>query len=191
MSKTYGVNLSLAQWMSFGVPVAAVLLVGCWLLLYFTLLRGAPAVANLRPMMQSEYAKLGGFTRGETITTLIFIGCVQAWVFSDFWSGLIGANIDDAVIALDLEMGAKRWVRQTLANDVSIGGCALFLPEDVPPLQTLTDPNARQDFLGATKRLAAGSTTIGGIIKESSRRLGIKVAAIGEPLGQATRSMPI
>lgn len=100
VSKTYGVNLSLAQWMSFGVPVAAVLLVGCWLLLYFTLLRGAPAVANLRPMMQSEYAKLGGFTRGETITTLIFIGCVQAWVFSDFWSGLIGAQIDDAVIAL-------------------------------------------------------------------------------------------
>ena len=58
VSKTYGVNLSLAQWMSFGVPVAAVLLMGCWLLLYFTLLRGAPAVANLRPMMQSEYAKL-------------------------------------------------------------------------------------------------------------------------------------
>ena len=70
-------------------------------------------------------------------------------------------------------------------------GPKLVLIEDVPPLQTLTDPNARQDFLGATKRLAAGSITIGGIIKESSRRLGIKVAATAEPLGQATRSMPI
>ncbi len=100
VSKTYGVNLSLAQWMAFGVPVAVVLLAGCWLLLYFTLLRGAPAVANLRPMLQTEYAKLGRFTTGETITTVIFLGCVQAWVFSDFWSGLIGAKIDDAVIAL-------------------------------------------------------------------------------------------
>jgi len=100
LSKTYGVNLSLAQWMAFGVPVAAVLLLGCWLLLYFTLLRGVPAVANLRPMMQAEYAKLGRFTTGETITTVIFLGCVQAWIFSDFWSGLIGAQIDDAVIAI-------------------------------------------------------------------------------------------
>lgn len=100
VGKTYGVTLSLAQWMSFGVPVAVVLLAGCWLLLYATLLRRAPAVANLGPMMQAEYAKLGRFTTGEAITTLVFLGCVQAWVFSDFWSGLIGATIDDAVIAL-------------------------------------------------------------------------------------------
>jgi sodium-dependent dicarboxylate transporter 2/3/5 len=100
VSKTYGVNLSLAQWMSFGVPVAAVLLVGCWLLLYFTLLRGAPAVANLAPMMRGEYAKLGRFTAGETITTVVFLGCVTTWVFSDFFGGLIGANIEDAVVAI-------------------------------------------------------------------------------------------
>lgn len=70
-------------------------------------------------------------------------------------------------------------------------GPKLVLIEDVPPLQTLTDANARQDFQGATKRLAAGSTTIGGIIKESSRRLGIKVASSGEPLGQPGGHMPI
>jgi len=100
VSKTYGVNLSLAQWMSFGVPVAAVLLVGCWLLLYFTLLRGAPAAGNLGPMMRDEYARLGRFTTGEVITTVVFAGCVITWMFGDFLSGLIGANIDDAVVAL-------------------------------------------------------------------------------------------
>ena len=61
-------------------------------------------------------------------------------------------------------------------------GPKLVLIEDVPPLQTLTDPAARQDFHGAATRLAAGSTTIGGIIKESSRRLGIKVASINEAM---------
>jgi sodium-dependent dicarboxylate transporter 2/3/5 len=100
VSKTYGVNLSLAQWMSFGVPVAAVLLVGCWLLLYFTLLRGAPAPGNLGPMMRDEYARLGRFSTGEVITTVVFAGCVITWMFGDFLSGLIGANIDDAVVAL-------------------------------------------------------------------------------------------
>ena len=64
------------------------------------------------------------------------------------------------------------------------------LIEDVPPLQTLTDPAARQDFHGAATRLASGSTTIGGIIKESSRRMGIKVAAINEAPAVAATDFP-
>jgi len=100
VSKTYGVNLSLSEWMTFGVPIALILLGGCWLLLYGTLLRGAPRVADLRQLMQNEYAKLGEFSRGELLTTVIFGICVLGWVFSDFWSGLIGARIDDAVIAI-------------------------------------------------------------------------------------------
>jgi hypothetical protein len=63
-------------------------------------------------------------------------------------------------------------------------GPRLVLIEDVPPLQTLTDPAAKADFKGAATRLAAGSTTIGGIIKESSRRLGIK--ALSGSVGQAS-----
>ena len=120
LSKTYGLNLSLAQWMSFGVPIAGFLLVCCWLLLYFTLLRGMPKVAGLAPMMRGEYAKLGAFTRGEIITTVIFLGCVQMWIFSDFWSGLAGVNIDDAVIAiagallLVLTPLDRRWERTVL-----------------------------------------------------------------------------
>jgi len=92
VSKTYGVKLSLAQWMAFGVPIAAFLLICCWLLLYFTLLRGTPKVAGLPAMMRNEYAKLGAFTKGEITTTVIFIGCVQAWTLGDFWSGLIGGR---------------------------------------------------------------------------------------------------
>lgn len=71
VSKTYGVNLSLAQWMMFGVPVAVVLLFGCWLLLYGTLLRGLPAVTNLSALMRAEYAKIGAFTRGEIVTSAV------------------------------------------------------------------------------------------------------------------------
>lgn len=100
VSKTYGVNLSLAQWMKFGVPVALTLLAGCWLLLWFTLLRGAPAVPGLGAMMRAEYAKIGAFTRGEIVTTAVFAVCVLGWVFGDFWSRLIGAPIEDAVIAI-------------------------------------------------------------------------------------------
>lgn len=70
-------------------------------------------------------------------------------------------------------------------------GPKLVLIEDVPPLQTLTDPAAKQDFHGAATRLAAGSITIGGIIKESSRRHGIKVAAINDRAGETARGMSI
>ena len=70
-------------------------------------------------------------------------------------------------------------------------GPKLVLVEDVPPLQTLTDPAAKQDFRGAATRLAAGSTTIGGIIKESSRRTGIKVAAINDLIGESGRGMSV
>jgi sodium-dependent dicarboxylate transporter 2/3/5 len=100
VSKTYGVDLSLAQWMAFGVPVALLLLGCCWLLLYFSLLRQAPAVPDLGRMMADEYRKIGRFTAGEIVTTAVFAICVLGWVFSDTWSALIGARIDDAVIAV-------------------------------------------------------------------------------------------
>lgn len=100
VSKTYGVNLSLAEWMAFGVPISVVLLAACWLLLYLALLRGATPVPDLAGLMRAEYAKLGGFTKGEVITTVIFGGVVAGWIFSDFWSSLVGVKIDDAVIAL-------------------------------------------------------------------------------------------
>lgn len=103
VAKTYGVHLSLAEWMAFGVPVAAVLLLGCWLLLYVSLLRHAPAVPGLGRMMADEYRKIGRFTGGEIVTMGVFAACVLGWVFSDRWSALIGATIDDAVIAI---MGA-------------------------------------------------------------------------------------
>lgn len=103
VAKSYGVNLSLAQWMAFGVPVAAVLLLGCWILLYVSLLRHAPAVPGLGRMMADEYRKIGRFTGGEIVTTGVFAACVLGWVFSDRCSALIGATIDDAVIAI---MGA-------------------------------------------------------------------------------------
>ena len=100
VAKTYGINLSLAEWMAFGVPIAAILLALCWVLLYTTLLRKAPPVHGLAPLMADEYRKLGAFTRGEIATTAVFLFCILGWVFSDFWSGLIGARIEDAVIAV-------------------------------------------------------------------------------------------
>ncbi len=100
LSKTYGYQISLAQWMIFGVPITAVLLVACWILLYFSFVRGAPAIPNLGPLMRQEYAKLGGFSRGEIATTIVFIGCVAGWVFSDFWASLLGNPLEDAVIAV-------------------------------------------------------------------------------------------
>jgi solute carrier family 13 (sodium-dependent dicarboxylate transporter), member 2/3/5 len=100
LTKTYGVALSLAEWMAFGVPLAIVLLAACWTLLYFRLLRGAPAPANLDGLMRAEYAKLGPFSRGEILTSVIFGICVLGWVLGDVWSSLLGVPIDDASVAL-------------------------------------------------------------------------------------------
>ena len=100
LDKTYGYSLNLADWMAFGVPVAAVLLFLCWGLLCVSLLRGAPPMPHLGALMRAEYARLGAFTRGEIATTAVFLLCVIAWVFNDFWSGLLGTPIEDAVIAI-------------------------------------------------------------------------------------------
>lgn len=70
-------------------------------------------------------------------------------------------------------------------------GPRLVLVEDVPPLQTLTDVSAREDFRGAATRLAAGSTTIGGIIKETNRRLGVKIAPLNEPFDRSASNIPV
>lgn len=55
---------------------------------------------NLGTLMRAEYGRLGAFSRGEIATTAVFLLCVVAWVFSDFWSGLLGTPIEDAVIAI-------------------------------------------------------------------------------------------
>ncbi len=100
LSRTYGYSLSLSDWMKFGVPVSLTLLVLCWGLLYFSLLRGAPAMPNLSGLLRAEYGRLGAFSRGEIATTFVFLLCVIAWVFSGFWEGLLGVPIEDAVVAI-------------------------------------------------------------------------------------------
>jgi sodium-dependent dicarboxylate transporter 2/3/5 len=100
LSKTYGYQLSLAQWMAFGVPITVVLLIACWALLYLLFLRQAPAVPGLRAQMQESYARLGPFTRGEIATTAVFLLCVSGWVLSDVWARLLGVVLEDAVIAV-------------------------------------------------------------------------------------------
>lgn len=100
VAKTYGVELSLAQWMGFGVPVAAALLVCCWVLLRVTLLRGAPAVSGLGERMSEEYRRLGAFSRGEMVTTAVFAGCILCWMFSGVITDVTGIKVDDAVVAI-------------------------------------------------------------------------------------------
>jgi solute carrier family 13 (sodium-dependent dicarboxylate transporter), member 2/3/5 len=100
VAKTYGVELSLAQWMKFGVPVAVTLLVCCWALLYVTLLRRVPSVDGLGVLMDSEYRRLGSFSRGEAVTTAVFAGCILCWMFSGVIADVTGVKLDDAVVAI-------------------------------------------------------------------------------------------
>lgn len=78
-----GRPVGFAQWMTLGVPIAAILLLVCWLLLTRLLfpVRGAlPGVADL---VARERAGLGPWTAGQRITVMVLALAAAAWILRE------------------------------------------------------------------------------------------------------------
>ena len=104
MQDTYGVEISMFDWMMLGVPLASILLFGAWILLTkyvfpINFTSSIEARNELRVMLND----MGAFTKDERRISIIFGLAVFAWVFRtllnkiDLLSGLTDAGI--AIIA--------------------------------------------------------------------------------------------
>jgi sodium-dependent dicarboxylate transporter 2/3/5 len=100
MSKTYGFEFSLADWMSFGVPLALIILFMVWGLITFIFLRHHKIEGDVRDMVKTAYTNLGPMRREEKIVAAIFATTATLWAGSSHLENLLQINIDDAAIAI-------------------------------------------------------------------------------------------
>ena len=97
----YGVEISFARWMLFGLPIAAVLLLLCWLYLTriaFTV-RGQQLPGGAAEI-ERQLAELGPMSGEEKRVLIVFVLTALAWVSRSFLLEKILPGINDTVIAI-------------------------------------------------------------------------------------------
>ncbi len=104
MQDTYGVEISMLNWMMLGIPLAAVLLFGAWFsLTKYVFKINFEASVESKLELKRILNEMGELTKDEIRISVIFGLAVFAWVFRkllvniDFLSGLTDAGI--AIIA--------------------------------------------------------------------------------------------
>jgi sodium-dependent dicarboxylate transporter 2/3/5 len=104
MEDTYGIKISMFDWMKLGVPLATIMLFGAWVLLTkYVFPINFIASPEARNELKVMLSNMGSFTKDEKRIAIIFGFAVFAWVFRtllnriDFLSGLTDAGI--AIIA--------------------------------------------------------------------------------------------
>ncbi len=101
MRRTYGVEIGFAQWMAIGLPLAATMLLGAWLILTrlaFALPR--QAIAGSAALIRGEIAGLGPLATPELRVGLVFAGAALLWVLRPALEGVLPAGVNDTVIAV-------------------------------------------------------------------------------------------
>src|SRR5690606_36363998 len=90
MQETYDVQIGFGEWMLLGVPLVVVGLPLSWLLLtkvaYPIAIKGIPGGEET---IRLELRKLGGWTRGERMVGVVFLGAAVAWVFRPLLESVI------------------------------------------------------------------------------------------------------
>ncbi|MBA4603111.1 SLC13 family permease [Thermoactinomyces mirandus] len=101
IEKTYGTELSFAEWMLFGVPIAWVFIIIAWFYLvkvaYPVKLKQLPGG---REVIQSQKKELGAPSFEEKAVFVVFVSAALAWITRTFILVKINENITDAVIAM-------------------------------------------------------------------------------------------
>jgi sodium-dependent dicarboxylate transporter 2/3/5 len=75
-------EITFFEWMMVGVPVVTVLFVFLFLYLNFLSPSGVKRIDGAHEMIQSEKAKLGGWTRGQKSVVFAFGTAIFFWIFS-------------------------------------------------------------------------------------------------------------
>lgn len=119
MSETYGVTIGFAQWMLVGLPLAAVLLVLCWLLLTRFLYRiGRDEHPEARAAVLESLRAMGPLSRPEKLVALVFVTTATLWVirpllgtlFPDLFLSDTGIAITGALALFIIPVDRRRGV---------------------------------------------------------------------------------
>lgn len=78
-----GRSIGFAEWLAVGLPVALLLLVGCWLLLVRGTFRVRGPLGGLAAMIADERARLGGWAFGEGATLAVLVSTALAWILRE------------------------------------------------------------------------------------------------------------
>ncbi len=101
INKMYGIELSFAKWMLFGVPIAWVFIFIIWFYLikiaYPLKLKQLPGG---KAVIHQEKQKLGKPSAEEKAVFTVFILAALAWITRSFLLVQINPNINDAIIAM-------------------------------------------------------------------------------------------
>jgi len=104
MQDTYGIEIAMVDWMMLGVPLAAIMLYGAWMLLTkYVFPINFNASLEAKDELRGMLSEMGAFTKDEKRISIIFGLAVFGWVFRtilnkiEFLSGLTDAGI--AIIA--------------------------------------------------------------------------------------------
>ncbi|PSL50983.1 sodium-dependent dicarboxylate transporter 2/3/5 [Salsuginibacillus halophilus] len=102
LDEIFGVDLSFAAWMMFGVPLAAVLLVIAWVyLITFAFPMKMKEIPGGQEVIQSERDQLGRMAPEEKLVMTIFSLTALAWITRSFvLQEYVHPNIDDTLIAI-------------------------------------------------------------------------------------------
>jgi sodium-dependent dicarboxylate transporter 2/3/5 len=102
MSKTYGIEIELWRWMMVGVPAVLILLPLTWIIL--TRLAFKTSVSRdflKRGFIYNEKQKLGLFTRGELLVSLVLGFAAFLWIFRSLLSSFFPQlRLSDAGVAI-------------------------------------------------------------------------------------------
>lgn len=78
-----GRPVGFAEWMLVGVPIAAILLLVCWVLLVRVLYRIRGPLGGVASLLEAERAALGPWTAGQRATVTVLAATALAWVFRE------------------------------------------------------------------------------------------------------------
>ena len=98
---TYGINLSFARWMLFGVPIAWTFILIAWVyLVKFAYPSDFKELPGGKEVIANEKSQLGKASYEEKIVFTVFVFAALAWISRSFILEKLNPNIDDTIIAI-------------------------------------------------------------------------------------------
>lgn len=101
INELYGIEISFLQWFSFGLPIAILLLVVCWIYLtkYAFKLNGEQFPGG-KSLIKEQLRELGPMKYEEKTVLVVFVLTAIAWICRGFLLNKLLPAIDDTIIAL-------------------------------------------------------------------------------------------
>jgi sodium-dependent dicarboxylate transporter 2/3/5 len=102
MQETYGIEISMIDWMTMGVPLSALLLLGAWVLLTkYVFPVDFVASDSTRSQLRNSLQSLGPLSKNEIKVMIVFALTVFAWMTRRIFTQIEGLEgITDAGIAI-------------------------------------------------------------------------------------------